>query len=180
METVRIPNRALFKPLEVCEIAQVQPYVLRSWEEEFPDLGVARAGGGPRLYRRSDLERVLRLKHLLFVEGLTLSGARRRLEEERAVGEVDDPAAGCILITADARERLERVRRGLRALMAMLGGERAVDESDPPSGERPVPQGARAAVGGRVGDNGRTRGGRSRGAAERPRRAGRGHPRARR
>ena len=60
MTEVDIPKRALFKPSEVCEIASVQPYVLRSWESEFPDLGVTKGNGGPRVYRRADVERVLR------------------------------------------------------------------------------------------------------------------------
>lgn len=80
--TVVIPNRPAFRAQEVCEIASVQPYVLRGWEAEFPDLGVAKAPNGPRVYRRADVERVLKLKHLIQVEGLTLAGARRRLEEE--------------------------------------------------------------------------------------------------
>ena len=88
VDPVEIPNRSLFRQPEVCEIAKVQPYVLRSWEAEFPDLGVAKTAGGPRVYRRVDVERVLRLKHLLYVEGLTLAGARRKLSEEQP-----DPAA---------------------------------------------------------------------------------------
>ena len=83
VDTIQIPNRSLFRQPEVCEIAQVQPYVLRSWEAEFPDLGVAKTEGGPRVYRRGDVERVLRIKHLLFVDGLTLAGARRKLQEEQ-------------------------------------------------------------------------------------------------
>src|ERR671924_2247028 len=86
VDTVQIPNRSLFRQPEICEIAQVQPYVLRSWEAEFPDLGVAKTAGGPRVYRRADLERVLRLKHMLFVEGLTLAGARRKLLDEQPPG----------------------------------------------------------------------------------------------
>jgi DNA-binding transcriptional MerR regulator len=81
---VEIPNRALFKAAEVCDLAKVQPYVLRSWEAEFPDLGVAKNAGTPRVYRRADVEQVFRIKHLLLVEGLTLAGARRRLDEETA------------------------------------------------------------------------------------------------
>ena len=74
MAEVEIPNRALFKASEVCELAGVQPYVLRSWESEFPDLGVSKSGGGPRVYRRADVERVLRIKQLVFTDGLTLAG----------------------------------------------------------------------------------------------------------
>ena len=71
--TVEIPNRALFKAAEVCDLIKVQPYVLRSWEAEFPDLGVAKSEGAPRVYRRADVEQVARIKHLLLVEGNTAS-----------------------------------------------------------------------------------------------------------
>jgi DNA-binding transcriptional MerR regulator len=117
--TVDIPNRALFRQPEVCEIAQVQPYVLRSWEAEFPDLGVSKTKDGPRVYRRADLERVLHIKHLLFVEGLTLAGARRRLAEQ-APGAEDSESLEALLGT-DARERILRVKQGLRELASMLG-----------------------------------------------------------
>ena len=66
---IEIPRRALFKAAEVCDLAKVQPYVLRSWEAEFPQLGVAKSAGAPRTYRREDVEQVLRIKHLLLVEG---------------------------------------------------------------------------------------------------------------
>jgi DNA-binding transcriptional MerR regulator len=118
--TVEIPNRSLFRQPEVCEIAQVQPYVLRSWEAEFPDLGVSKTAGGPRMYRRADLERVLRLKHLLFVEGLTLAGARRKLDAEQAPLVSEIPAELDALIGSDMRERLMQVKRGLRELQLML------------------------------------------------------------
>lgn len=118
--TMEIPNRSLFRQPEVCEIAQVQPYVLRSWEAEFPDLGVAKREGGPRVYRRADLERVLRLKHLLFVEGLTLAGARRKLEAEQGPSVNDVPAELDALLGNDVRERLMAVKRGLRELQRML------------------------------------------------------------
>ena len=71
----------LYKAAEVCEIAQLQPFVLRSWEKEFPGIGVQKSDGSPRLYRQSDLDQLLRIKQLVFSEGLTLAGARRKLEE---------------------------------------------------------------------------------------------------
>lgn len=119
---VEIPNRALFKPAEVCEIAQLQAYVLRSWETEFPDLGVARGGGG-RLYRRADVERVLQIKHLLFVEGLTLAGIRRRIEEEAAPIAEDVPIQE--LLGRNARERLVAVKQGLKSILQLLSGDDA-------------------------------------------------------
>jgi DNA-binding transcriptional MerR regulator len=118
-ETVQIPNRSLFRQPEVCELAQVQLYVLRSWESEFPDLGVAKTQGAPRVYRRADVERVLRIKHLLFVEGLTLAGARRKMLDEQPAPAPESDALD-ELLTSDARERLLGVRKTLRELSAML------------------------------------------------------------
>jgi DNA-binding transcriptional MerR regulator len=119
--TVDIPNRALFKPSEVCEIASVQPYVLRSWESEFPDLGVTKSGSGQRVYRRADVARVLRIKHLVFGDGLTLAGVRRRIEEE-APAVLDDADATSIteLLGRNAKERLTEVKRGLQAILELL------------------------------------------------------------
>ena len=118
--TVEIPRRALFKAAEVCELMQVQPYVLRSWESEFPGLGVSKAGGA-RVYRRSDVEQVARIKHLLLVDGLTLAGARRRIEEEGTPVGVDTPGID-ELIGQNARERLTEVKRGLRSILELLAG----------------------------------------------------------
>src|SRR5215510_2184722 len=116
---VDIPKRALFKAAEVCDLVKVQPYVLRSWEAEFPQLGVAKSAGAPRTYRREDVEQVLRIKHLLLVEGLTLAGARRRLEEETAPVAADAPAID-ELIGQNARQRLTEVKRGLRSILELL------------------------------------------------------------
>ena len=133
VDPVEIPNRSLFRQPEVCEIAKVQPYVLRSWEAEFPDLGVAKTAGGPRVYRRVDVERVLRLKHLLYVEGLTLAGARRKLSEEHPDAATDSTALNEVaeLLGADARDRILQVKRGLRELSVML----ARAPSSPPAAE---------------------------------------------
>ena len=124
---VEIPKRALFKAAEVCDLAKVQPYVLRSWEAEFPQLGVAKTAGAPRVYRRSDVEQVLKIKHLLLVEGLTLAGARRKLEEETAPVEADAPVFEA-LIGQNARERLTAVKRGLQSILELLTSTSGADE----------------------------------------------------
>jgi len=121
------PKRELFKAADVCEVVQVQPYVLRSWEAEFPQIGQAPAGGGPRLYRRSDVELVLRIKRLVFDEGLTLSGARRRLDEDRDAKDEDGGAKniGAAVLIEEAlgdhvRDRLRQVKTGLQSILQML------------------------------------------------------------
>ena len=130
---IAIPDRALFKAAEVCDLVKVQPYVLRSWEAEFPDLGVAKAAGGPRIYRRADVEQVVRIKHLLLVEGLTLAGARRKLEEDSTPVAADVPVID-ELIGRHARERLTEVKRGLRSILDLLSGRARANELQPIAG----------------------------------------------
>jgi len=130
------PKRELFKAADVCEVVQLQPYVLRSWEAEFPQIGQLPAGGGPRVYRRADVELVIRIKQLVFDEGLTLSGARRRLDED---GGVPDTSATETLFeeVADDRMRaqLRHVKSGLQSILQILakdGGEAAELQLVPP------------------------------------------------
>ena len=123
---VVIPNRALFKAAEVCDLVKVQPYVLRSWEVEFPKLGVSKSGG-PRVYRKADVEQVARIKHLLLVEGLTLAGARRRLDEEATPVAANEPLID-ELIGQNARQRLTEVKRGLQSILDLLAGGHAPEE----------------------------------------------------
>ena len=112
-------KRELFKSADVCEMAQLQPYVLRSWEAEFPGLG--KPAGAGRMYRRDDVALVLRIKQMVFGEGLTLSGARRRLEEEEQ-GTMPSVAAAAVEDVLDgmARSKLRKVRSGLEAILEML------------------------------------------------------------
>lgn len=125
--SIEIPNRPLFKASEVCDLAKVQPYVLRSWEAEFKDLGVAKSGSAARVYRREDVERVLRIKHLLLIEGLTLAGVRRKLDEENEPAlELDPPVELAVAPRAPARmapgtrECIAGVKQGLRSLLDLL------------------------------------------------------------
>ena len=126
MPKMAAPKRELFKAADVCEVVQVQPYVLRSWEAEFPQIGQVPAGGGPRLYRRSDVELVLRIKQLVFEEGLTLSGARRRLQEDG--GESNGAAVLVQEALGDrVREQLRQLKTGLQSILTMLAND------EPPS-----------------------------------------------
>jgi DNA-binding transcriptional MerR regulator len=113
----------LFKAADVCEMAQLQPYVLRSWEKEFPGIGVQKADG-QRLYRQSDIDQVLRIKQLVFTEGLTLSGARRRLDEstpQPPTGVTQDEVNEVLdALASDARTRIAHVRQGLQSILSLL------------------------------------------------------------
>ncbi len=120
------PKREIFKASDVCEIAQLQPYMLRTWETEFPALGHVPTGGGPRVYRRSDVELVLRIRQLVFNEGLTLAGARRRLDEE-----AEPPPRSAASFAVDdalddlAKSRLRNIRAGLEEILELLSRDAA-------------------------------------------------------
>ncbi len=76
-----IPKKAYFRIGEVAEICGLEPHVLRYWEREFPQIRPKRVAG-QRLYRRKDVEIILQIKKLLYDEGFTIAGARKRLAEK--------------------------------------------------------------------------------------------------
>jgi DNA-binding transcriptional MerR regulator len=75
-----IPDKLYFKIGEVSELLGLEPYVLRYWESEFPVLSPKKSGTGHRLYRRKDVELLLRIKHLLYERRFTIEGARQSLQ----------------------------------------------------------------------------------------------------
>ena len=134
MDAKKIPNKLFFKIGEVCEITDTQPYVLRYWESEFPALAPAKNSSGQRIYRRRDIETVLRIKQLLYEEGFTIAGAKKRLESEMQ-GRADSPAQtppakptptpapagnGGEGDGAGRDEAIKQLREGLREILTLL------------------------------------------------------------
>ncbi len=86
-EITGIPDKLFFKIGEVCDLVGVQAHVLRYWESEFPMLQPQKNRAGQRTYRRKDVEMALRIKALLYDEGFTIAGAKKKLQGEgRATG----------------------------------------------------------------------------------------------
>jgi DNA-binding transcriptional MerR regulator len=123
----QVPQKLFYKIGEVCELTDTQPYVLRFWESEFPQLAPQKNRSGQRMYRREDIATVERIKSLLYDEGFTIAGARKRLESDE-IGEattapdaVAEPqtvsAAGGSHPAADLKELLLRELRALRSRM---------------------------------------------------------------
>lgn len=108
----------LYKIGEVCKLADVQPYVLRYWETEFPQLAPNKSGGGQRLYTRREIDTILRIKELLYREGFTIAGAKKKLETEAVEGAA--PAAVAAAPAEPLRADLSSVKKELRAILAML------------------------------------------------------------
>ncbi len=78
----KIPEKLFFKIGEVCEITETQPYVLRFWESEFPQLAPKKNRSGQRIYSSEDIEVVQEIKRLLYDSGFTIAGARKQLDQE--------------------------------------------------------------------------------------------------
>src|ERR1700744_5276363 len=77
-----IPDKLYFRIGEVSELCRLPAYVLRFWETEFPQLKPVKSSTGQRMYRRKDVEAVIRIKKLLYEEGFTIAGARQQLRAE--------------------------------------------------------------------------------------------------
>lgn len=77
-----IPDKLFYKATEVCEITDTQPYVLRFWESEFPQLASEKNRSGQRVYRRTDIDLIFRIKTLLYQEEYTIAGARRAIDAD--------------------------------------------------------------------------------------------------
>ena len=79
-----IPNKSTFKFQELTPITGVKPYVIRFWETEFPEISPVSSEGGQKLYSRSDIEAILRIKKLLFEDKLSIPEAKMKLSTDEA------------------------------------------------------------------------------------------------
>ena len=113
-----IPDKLYFKIGEVSELLAVEPYVLRYWETVFPGLAPKKSGTGHRLYRRKDVELLLRIKALLYEKRFTIEGARQTLESEGRV--VKPRASKKIQRELFSDDPLPDIRRELADILAML------------------------------------------------------------
>jgi DNA-binding transcriptional MerR regulator len=106
----QIPNKLFFKIGEVCEVAGVEAYVLRFWETEFPNLAPQKSKTGHRVYRREDVEMVLKIKSLLYDRGFTIAGARKQLSRSQPI-EVPERDRILAMVRDELREILTLLER---------------------------------------------------------------------
>ena len=117
--TPEIPDKLYFKIGEVSELLGVEAYVLRYWETEFPVLSPKKSGTGHRLYRRKDVELLLRIKHLLYDKRFTIEGARQSLQSE---AKAPKPARAPKRVQAElfSEDPLPDIRRELQEILQLL------------------------------------------------------------
>jgi DNA-binding transcriptional MerR regulator len=115
---VFIPDKMYFRIGEVSELTRTKAYVLRFWETEFPTLRPTKTRSGHRLYRRKDVETVLEIKRLLYQEGFTIEGARKRLAGNSGP-EASVKQKHLFGSTLEARE-VKALKRELQSILTML------------------------------------------------------------
>lgn len=132
VEIPTIPDRLYFKIGDVARLLKIEPYVLRFWESQFPQLKPNKSGTGQRLYRKRDVEVAVEIKRLVYGEGYTLSGARQVLgQQRRADSSAPAPAPAAKQHAAKAAPAtparnenaaavISRIRAELRDIAGML------------------------------------------------------------
>jgi DNA-binding transcriptional MerR regulator len=116
VDTSGIPEKPYFKIGEAARICGLKPFVLRYWETEFRSLRPQKTSSQQRLYRRRDVELLLRIRHLLHEERFTIEGARARLRE---LGHDEGPPPTRPPPEID-REALRKLKQGLADLISMV------------------------------------------------------------
>jgi DNA-binding transcriptional MerR regulator len=130
VDQVEISNKLYFRIGEVAKIVGVKPYVLRYWETEFPILKPGKTPSRHRLYRRRDVETLLDIKRLLYEEGFTIAGAKKRLKDGQRLSDEAPPLsqaepAVSLPIRPDRQQRkiLTAIHRDILSLHKLLSDE---------------------------------------------------------
>ena len=117
--TSGIPDKPFFKIGDTARLVGVKPYVLRYWETEFKSLKLQKTRSQQRLYKRRDVEHLLKIRHLLYDKRYTIEGARTRLRDQgHDEGPVPQQPAAAATI---APEALRKIKQGLQDLIRICG-----------------------------------------------------------
>ncbi len=117
---ILIPEKLYFRIGEVARLCRLPAYVLRFWETEFPQLKPVKSSTGQRMYRKRDVESVVRIKRLLYEEGYTIAGARQQLRDE---GKIDKTQV-TLPFPGSSPADLRHIRQGLQEILTILAPRR--------------------------------------------------------
>src|SRR6201998_558539 len=117
---IEIPEKLYFRIGEVARLCRLPAYVLRFWETEFPQQKPVKSSTGQRMYRRKDVEAVLKIKQLLYEEGFTIAGARQQLRTDIRV----EKTQATLPFPTQSATELKRLRQGLQEILGMLSARR--------------------------------------------------------
>ena len=136
-----LPPKLYFRIGEVATLVGVEPHVLRYWEREFRSIRPTKSAKGQRVYSRRDVENLMRVRDLLYADGFTIAGAKKKLQktgtEPSALAATDvveepiaiaaplpsvEPLNGTVSDRSHVRETLKELRGEIEAFLAELGG----------------------------------------------------------
>jgi DNA-binding transcriptional MerR regulator len=120
-EEIVIPEKLFFRIGEVSKLCSLPAYVLRFWETEFPQLKPNKSNTGQRLYRRKDVENIVRVKKLLYEEGYTINGARQFIKAE---SKRDRAQTALPFAAPTPSPDLHSIKQGLRDVLGILSAKR--------------------------------------------------------
>src|SRR5437588_12600610 len=115
-----IADKLYFRIGEVAGLCRLPAYVLRFWETEFPQLKPIKSSTGQRMYRKRDVESVVRIKKLLYEDGFTIAGARQQLRGESKA----DKTQSAIPFPSHSSTEIQHIRQGLREIVSLLSTRR--------------------------------------------------------
>ena len=119
-DEIYIPDKLYFRIGEVARLCRLPAYVLRFWETEFPQLKPVKSSTGQRMYRKRDVDNVLRIKQLLYEQGYTISGARQHLRADIKADKTQTP----LPFPARSAAELQHIRQGLQEILNLLSARR--------------------------------------------------------
>ncbi|HTQ46298.1 MAG TPA: MerR family transcriptional regulator [Polyangiaceae bacterium] len=136
MSETALPPKLYFRIGEVAELVGVEPHVLRYWEREFRSIRPTKSAKGQRVYSRRDVENLMRVRQLLYSEGFTIAGAKKKLQragveadvetqmEAEAVAADGDGIQAATTDASKTRDQLVAMRREIEAFLGELGPSR--------------------------------------------------------
>lgn len=113
---LRSRKKLFYKIGDICKICQIQPHVLRYWETEFTVLSPTKNRSGQRIYREKDLQVVEKIKHLLYQEGYTISGANKKISTEN----ISSPPPSQKPLPNDYRKTFDQIKKDLQTILDIV------------------------------------------------------------
>ncbi len=117
----KIPDKLFFSIGKASEVTGIKPYILRYWQSEFNLLRPEKDANGQRIYKKKDIEIIFRLKRMLYEDGYTITGAKKKLKEEKKREKTKSTEKQEVKVKKDkTKKKREKIKKELRSLLDIL------------------------------------------------------------
>ena len=118
MKSDPLPDKLYFKIGEVKTLTGIEPYILRYWESEFKLIKPYRTKTNQRLYRKKDVESIIKIKKMLYEQKFTIAGAKKKIKETPEQSQQKQPSLG--FINPEYVDALKNTRNELKDIVSLL------------------------------------------------------------